>query len=261
MSGADGPVRVELDGEIAIVELARPERANCMDAPMFTALSNAVDEVAAAPGVRAVVLCGAGKHFCAGGDLDHPLFSDDDADSRRRQITHAYDVTNRLLDLQLPIVSAVQGRCAGAGLALVLSSDLRIAARSAVFSLDFVRLGVVPDMGLCWLLASTIGTGRALEMAMTGELMGASQAQQWGLVTATVDDGTERQAAIERARALCAFPPAGLAGIRSLVRTASFVDRHEAFRQEIETMTRLSVADDTRDRLRSFRERARGAAR
>lgn len=261
MSGADGPVRVGLDGEVAVVELARPERANCMDGPMFGALSDALDQVAETPGVRAVVLCGAGKHLCAGGDLDHPLFSDDDADSRRRQISQAYEVTNRMLDLQVPIVCAIQGRCAGAGLALVLSTDLRIAARSAVFSLDFVRLGVVPDMGLCWLLASTVGTGRALELAMTGDLMGAPQAHEWGIVTAVVDDGREREVAIERARALCAFPPGGLAAIRSLVRTAPFVDRHEAFRQEIDTMTELSATPDARNRLQAFRQRARGATR
>ncbi|HRE01431.1 MAG TPA: enoyl-CoA hydratase/isomerase family protein, partial [Ilumatobacteraceae bacterium] len=106
----------------------------------------------------------------------------------------AYGVTERLLDLPLPIVCAVQGRCAGAALAMVLSCDLRIATESAVFSLDFVRLGLSPDMGVCWLLGSAVGIGRALDFALSGELMDAQRALDWGIVTRVVPDGGERHA-------------------------------------------------------------------
>jgi 2-(1,2-epoxy-1,2-dihydrophenyl)acetyl-CoA isomerase len=253
-------VQVTVDEGVATVELNRPQRANCMDGPMFAAISSALDAVKAMPEVKSVVLCGAGRHFCAGGDLDHPLFSDDDRASRRRQIEDSYEVTSRLLDLPLPVVTAVQGRCAGAGLALVLGSDIRVASRSAVFSLDFVRLGLVPDMGVCYLLASSMGTGRALDLALTGELAPAERLFEWGVISRLVDDGDERAAAMRVARQLAKHPPAGMARIRSLVRTASYLDRREAFELEVSTMTELTASDDARAQLQAFRERARAAA-
>ena len=115
MTSYDGIVRVEHDGTIATITFTRPERANAMDRPFFPALSAALDDVRDARSARVVVLRGEGRHFCAGGDLDHPLFDHPDARERERQIVEAYDVTNRLLDLPLPVVAVVQGRCAGAG--------------------------------------------------------------------------------------------------------------------------------------------------
>lgn len=248
------------DGGVAVVEMNRPERANSMDADMFPALAAALAAVAGDADVRAVLLCGAGRHFCAGGDLDHPLFDDDDEDSRRAQIEAAYAVTDQLLDLPQPVVVAVQGRCAGAGLALVLGGDLRIATTDAIFSLDFVRLGLAPDMGVCWLLAPAIGTGRALDLALSGELLGAARAAEWGIVSRLVEPGEERTAALQLAHRLAAQPPGGMAAIRRLVRTAPAVERQAGFAMEIDVMTRLAASTDARERLDAFRNRTRDAA-
>lgn len=257
----DSLVEVTIDGDVAVLALNRASRANAMDASVFVALSEALDQMRDITSIGAIVLCGNGRHFCAGGDLDHPLFHEDDTVVRRNQIAEAYEVTNRLLDHPLPIVSAIQGRCAGAGLALVLGTDIRVAAATAVFSLDFVRLGLVPDMGLCWLLASTVGTGRALDLALSGELIGAEQALAWGLVSRLVEAGDERSTALAIAHQLAVHPPAGMTDIRRLVRAAPFVDRHVAFSDEIETMTRLTATSDARERLQAFRDRGRATTR
>src|SRR5262249_6828156 len=159
-------------------------------------------------GVRAVVLAGQGRNFCAGGDLTHPLFDETDGSARLAQIEDAYGITEALLDLEVPVLAAIQGRCAGAGLALALGCDLRVMATSATFGLAFGRLGLVPDMGLCWMLAPAIGGARALELALTAEVIGSAQAMEWGLVNRVVPDGAELGEARAWAEALVAFPPA-----------------------------------------------------
>lgn len=257
MDGYEGLVQVELMGNVAVMELARADRANSMDGAMFAAMCAALERLGDHTQARAIVLCGRGRNFCAGGDLDHPLFSEDDEPRRRAQIAAAYEVTTRLLDHPLPIVAAIQGRCAGAGLAVALSTDVRVGARSAVFSLDYVRLGLVPDMGLCYLLASTVGTGRALEIAMTADLFNATRAQELGVLAHVVEDGSERATALEIAGRLAAHPPLGLAGTRRLVRAAPWMDRADAFAAEIDVMTTLTASPDSRARLEAFRERQR----
>jgi 2-(1,2-epoxy-1,2-dihydrophenyl)acetyl-CoA isomerase len=224
-------------------------------------MSAALRDVAADESIRAVVLAGEGKHFCAGGDLRHPLFDEPDADARLPQIRAAYDVTEQLLDLEVPVVCAIQGRVAGAATALVLASDIRVAAPSTVFSLDFVRLGLSPDMGVCWLLTPAVGTSRALEMALTGDFVDAEAALAWGLVSKVVDEGRQREVAIETAQRLAQHPRAGMAAIRRLVRTAHTMPRAEGFAAEIDSMNSLIATADAQGRLADFRSRAgRGAS-
>ncbi|MGD9995551.1 MAG: enoyl-CoA hydratase/isomerase family protein [Ilumatobacteraceae bacterium] len=257
----DDPISVSRDGAIATVLLDRPQRANAMDARFFESMSAALRGIATDESIRAVVLAGEGKHFCAGGDLRHPLFDEPDADARRPQIQAAYDVTEQLLDLDVPVVCAIQGRVAGAATALVLASDIRIAAPSTVFSLDFVRLGLSPDMGVCWLLTPAIGTSRALEMALSGDFVDAETAHAWGLVSKVVDEGGQREVAIETAQRLAQHPRAGMAAIRRLVRNAHTMPRAEGFAAEIRSMNSLIATADAQGRLAVFRSRAtRGAS-
>jgi 2-(1,2-epoxy-1,2-dihydrophenyl)acetyl-CoA isomerase len=260
MTSREDLVRVDVDDQLATVSLTRADRANAMNADFFGALSGALDDVARRDDVRAVVLRGEGRHFCAGGDLDHPLFSEDDAAVRRASIEQAYTVTNRLLDLPFPVVCAVQGRCAGAALALVLACDLRVAADTAMFSLDFVRLGLSPDMGAGWLLTSTVGTGRALDLALTGELMPAQQALDWGIVTRLVPEPDLLATATSLARRLADHPRGGVEAIRRLVRVLPNMSRSEGFEAEIVEMVRLTATTEARDRLEAFRQRTRGAS-
>jgi 2-(1,2-epoxy-1,2-dihydrophenyl)acetyl-CoA isomerase len=260
VSGALGPVSVDVEGGVAVVTMRRPDRANALGPELMAALKDALVSLRRRDGVRAVVLAGEGRNFCAGGDLTHPLFDEPDAWVRLAQIEDAYGITEALLDLDVPAVAAIQGRCAGAGLALALGCDLRVMATSATFSLDFVRLGLVPDMGLCWLLAPAIGGARALELALTADVVGSGQALEWGLVNRVVPDGAEGQEARAWAEALVAFPPGGLAATRRLVRTVGSMDRDRGFALERETMNRLIPTPDSQAQLEAFRTRRRARA-
>ena len=246
-------VEVAFVDDIATIELARPARANALDSEMFTELSEALERCTTTDGVRAIVVSGRGGHFCAGGDLDHPVFDARDPDERRTLLEPAYDVTTKMLDAPVPIVVAVHGRCAGAGLALVLASDLRVASSSATFSLDFVRLGLVPDMGVSWLLGQAVGTARALDLALTADVIDAETALEWGVVSRVVDDGTELDAAMDRARSIAEHPPGGLRAARRLVRSGPFVARSTAFESEISAMIDLIPSPEAQDRLQAFR--------
>jgi len=234
-----------------------PERANALGPALIPALRTALLDLRGRHDVRAVVLAGEGRHFCAGGDLDLPLFDEADPAARLAAIEEAYDITDALLDLDVPVVAAIHGRCAGAGLALALGSDLRVATASASFSLEFVRLGLVPDMGLCWLLPAAIGGSRALELALASDVIGAPQAAEWGLVNRVVPDGTHVDAATAWCRQLAAFPPRGLAAARRLLRNAPRLDRARAFEEERDVMNALIPTADSQDRLHAFRTRAR----
>jgi enoyl-CoA hydratase/carnithine racemase len=253
-------ITIDVDEQVATVSLNRADRANAMDGAFFAALCEALDSVGDRDDVRVVLLRGEGRHFCAGGDLDHPLFSQDDPEVRRREIGEAYAVTTRLLDLPVPVVCAVQGRCAGAGLALVMASDVRVAADTAKFSLDFVRLGLSPDMGTGWLLASTVGTGRALDLALTGEVFGAQQASDWGIVTRLVPEADLLDTATAVARRLADHPRGGVEAIRRLLRVLPNMSREDGFEAETVEMVRLTATLEARERLEAFRRRARGAS-
>ncbi len=253
----DAAVAVDVTDRIATIALARPSRANALDSAAFVELAAALDRCTADAAVRAIVLTGQGAHFSAGGDLDHPVFSAADADERREHLQPAYAVTTRLLDSPVPVVTAVQGRCAGAAVALVLASDLRVGATSSTFSLDFVRLGITPDMGVSWLLARSIGTGRALELALTAEAIDAACALEWGLLSRVVEDGTQIEAATQIARSLAEFPAGGLRAARKLVREAPFMDRERAFDAEIDAVTELVGSPDAQARFDAFRNRKR----
>jgi len=254
---AEEPVGVSCDGRIAIVTMQVPERANALGPALIPALRTALRDLHGRDEVRAVVLTGEGRHFCAGGDLDLPLFDEPDAAARLAEIAAAYDITDALLDLDAPVVAAIHGRCAGAGLALALASDLRVATASASFSLEFVRLGLVPDMGLCWLLPSAIGGSRSLELVLSGDVIGAAQAAEWGLVNRVVPDGSHVEAAMAWCRQVVEFPPRGLAAARRLLREASPLDRTCAFEEERQVMNALIPTADSQARLHAFRTRAR----
>lgn len=253
-------VVLAVDDGVAIIELARPSRANALDVDMFTELGAALDRCTSDGEIRAIVIAGRGRHFCAGGDLfGHPVFSTADPEERREHLRPAYAITARILDAPVPVLTAIHGRCAGAAVAMVLASDLRIGATSSTFSLDFVRLGLLPDMGLCWLLGRSVGTGRALDLALTAEVLDAATAHEWGLLSRVVEEGAHVETAVELARSMAEFPPGGLRTARKLVRDAPFLDRDEAFGTEIESVVELVGSPDAQARIDAFRNRTRAS--
>ena len=188
--------RVEVDDHVAVVTLTRPEKHNALDAAMFEGIVAAAAEVAATPGVRAVVLHGEGKSFCSGLDVASFMASGDGVAGFNvlkdregpRDANLAQRVATDWLDLKVPVIAAIHGNCFGGGLQIALGADIRIAAPDAVLSVMEVRWGLVPDMGITQVLPHIVRLDVAKELTFTGRRVSGTEAQELGLVTRVAAD-------------------------------------------------------------------------
>lgn len=207
-----GYVRTNREGEVAVVTLCNGERLNPLSVDMQKALLEELNCLAAAGDAGALLLRSEGRAFSVGADLSSMNY--DPRDTRTLGDTvHRWmgELTNQIvLTLQAfpcPVVCAVQGPCAGAGVGLALSADIVVAARSAYFYLPFVsRLGIVPDMGTTWFYARLLGRARATALTLLGDRLPAEQAAAWGLIWAAVDDADLQRQALDTARRLAKLP-------------------------------------------------------
>ena len=198
------------DDGIAVVTMNRPEKLNALDATMFRELRELAIALDAERDVRAVVLTGAGRGFCAGADLAAiaGLPSDTVPDFWRFQ-TAGGEMTIAWKRIGKPVIASVHGPAAGGGLALALACDVRVAGPLARFNVAFVKLGLSGcDVGVSWLLPRVVGLGNASELMLTGRLIDAGEALRIGLVNRIADDPLE--AALELARETAANSPFGL---------------------------------------------------
>lgn len=205
---------VERSGPVVTLVLNRPERRNALGPEIVSALLDALDDIDSDPDVRAVILTGAGPAFCAGGDLRSPLFSAATSAERSAIIAPGYELTRRLTQLAVPVVAAINGPCAGAGVLLACLCDVRVAATDARFSLDFVRVGLLPDMGLTHLLPRIVGRSWAARLTLLGDRVDAEQAHRISLVTDLATPESLRATAGELALRLAALPPLAVATIK-----------------------------------------------
>jgi len=203
-------ILVSLDGGVLTVTLNRPDKLNAFNPEMHQLLRKALERALDEAAVRAVLLTGAGRGFCAGQDLSERNVADDaPIDLSVSLGSHYNPLVRRLRELPKPIVCAVNGVAAGAGANIALACDLVIAARSASFVQSFARLGLVPDSGGTWLLPRLAGSARAMGLALLGEKLSAEQAEQWGLIWKVVDDVHLMNEAMSLAKALAAGPTRG----------------------------------------------------
>lgn len=222
---SDEPVLVsERHGVVALLRLNIPARMNPLTMPLQQALRAALAELREDRSVRSLLLTGTGKAFCVGADLGS--MSPPDNGSLGQQTADAMEaLSNRLIEdlrtLPFPVVSAVNGACAGAGVGVALAADVVLAARSAYFYLPFMpRLGIVPDLGTTWFLERSVGRARAVAMSLLGERLSADQAAQWGLVWQCVDDADLPAQALAVAQRLAALPAHAAQEIRAVYELA-----------------------------------------
>jgi 2-(1,2-epoxy-1,2-dihydrophenyl)acetyl-CoA isomerase len=243
---------------VASVELNRPDAFNALDLPMGLALKQAFEHVAADDSARVVLLSGRGRSFCAGGDVKSMAAAPDRGAFLFELATAAHEAILALIDLDLPVIAAVQGAAAGAGLALTLASDLVLAGESARFLTAYAGIGLTPDCGTSWLLPATVGQRRALEMALTGRVLSAPEALEWGLVTRSVPDDDLEAAAAELARALAAGPSAALGAARRLIRDSPMRSLRDHLDAEAHAIAAAGTSAESRALVEAF---ARKAAR
>ena len=211
-------VRLEVADRIATITLDRPDALNALTVGMRGELLAAFRAVARDRAVRAVVLTGAGRAFCAGQDLKERL--EPDATPLAVEVRERYNpIIRAMRDLDQPIVGAINGVAAGAGASLAFACDLRVAAETATFALAFGRIGLVPDSGATWFLPRLVGPAKAAELALLAEPLTASDAERFGLVARVVPVAD----VVTEARAM-ALRLAGLAP-RALALTKHALDR------------------------------------
>jgi 2-(1,2-epoxy-1,2-dihydrophenyl)acetyl-CoA isomerase len=247
-------VELTREGAALTITLNRPDRLNALTDELHAALAGALAE-AAAPDVRAVVLTGAGRAFCVGQDID--AFPSDPA-AVGELLRHSYNPNVLALRaLEKPVVAAVNGPAAGAGLALAVACDIRIAARSATFVPAFTAIGLVPDSGIAHTLARVVGSAAALEWMITGERLDAAAAQERGIVSRVVDDDALAAETAALAAELAAKPTRAIAMTKQLFAEAERAPLDRLLEREAELQQAAAGGEDFAEGVRAFREKRR----
>ncbi|MFP5406855.1 MAG: 2-(1,2-epoxy-1,2-dihydrophenyl)acetyl-CoA isomerase PaaG [Gammaproteobacteria bacterium] len=249
----DPLVRVEPQGTVRTLTLNRPQALNSFTTAMHAELRDALDAAAADSEVRAVVLTGAGRGFCAGQDLADLSFEPGAMTDLGELIEQNFNpLVRRLRALPKPVIARVQGIAAGAGANLALACDLVIAGRSASFLQAFVNIGLVPDSGGTWLLPQRIGQARALGLAMLGDRLPAARAEQWGLIWKCVDDADLDAEVESLAARLAALPTRAIGAIQHAVDAAQTNTLDRQLDLERDLQAELGASDDYGEGVEAF---------
>jgi 2-(1,2-epoxy-1,2-dihydrophenyl)acetyl-CoA isomerase len=240
------------DGDVLTITFNRPEVLNALDEATHRGLADGLAR-AAAGDVRAVVLTGAGRGFCVGQDVSQfPRDPDAVGDLLRRWFNPAVEA---IRSLEKPVVAAINGPAAGAGLALAMACDMRVAARSARLVPAFLGIGLVPDSGLSQTLPQLIGPAAAFEWLVSGRAIGADEANQLGLVNRVVDDDGLSAEVRTLAEQLASGPTAAIAMTKALIDGGSRRSFAEQLEQEAALQARAAAGGDFREGVTAFLEK------
>jgi 2-(1,2-epoxy-1,2-dihydrophenyl)acetyl-CoA isomerase len=255
---SNATVVYEERGAVALVTLNRPDALNSFTRQMHRDLWAALDRAEGNPQVRALVITGAGRGFCAGADLAEFDFEPGPDLVKRADpgpvIDQAFNPTaRRLQSLRMPTIAAVNGVAAGAGASLAMTCDITIAATGASFIQAFSKIGLVPDAGGSWFLVERLGLARAMALAMTGDKLPAAQAKEWGLVWDVSDDCVG--AALALAARLALMPTKALVATRALLRDAGTRTLDAQLDVERDTQSALGRTHDYIEGVMAFREK------
>jgi 2-(1,2-epoxy-1,2-dihydrophenyl)acetyl-CoA isomerase len=212
-------VTLDFDGPVAVLKLDHQEVMNAVSMDMLGGLAEALDEIADRKAeVRCLVITGAGRAFCTGANLQgrNAQAKPGRSNAGAALETAFHPFLRRLRNLHCPIVTAVNGPAAGAGMSFAMMGDMILCARSSYFLQAFRRIGLVPDCGSTWLLPRLVGKARAVELSLMGERLPAEKALEWGLVNRVYDDANLMEEAMKLAHELANGPTVALAGIRKL---------------------------------------------
>lgn len=254
---ADDVVLSERRGPVTLLTLNRPERLNAWTGELETRYFDLLDEAAADPEVRAIVVTGAGRGFCAGADMDmlQGIGRDTSGDGARRAASAPRQQWHTTT-IPKPVIAAVNGACAGIGLCQALLCDLRFAAAGAKFTTAFARRGLVAEHGISWILPKLVGPARALDLLLSGRVFLAEEAAQLGLVNEVVEPDQVVERALDYAADLAATSsPASMAVMKQQVYADFAVDVVEATQRSLPLMTASLHAADFREGVQSFVEK------
>lgn len=243
---------------VATVTLNRPDKSNALDEGMTRELLDALKQIERDESIRAVVLTGAGKNFCAGQDLGAFMERRNapDADSVREHLEQGYNkIVTKVRTIEKPFVAAVNGAAAGAGLGFCCACDIRYASENAKFRMAFIGIGLAPDSGTSFLLPRLIGYGRALEMALTNDLMDAREALAWGMATKLFEPEDLMAATMTLARQLANAPTRGIGLTKRAFNRALVTDLEGALDYEAYIQNIAVETHDHREGVNAFLEK------
>jgi 2-(1,2-epoxy-1,2-dihydrophenyl)acetyl-CoA isomerase len=241
---SDASILSQRDGAIVRLTLNRPDRLNALTLAMLGELSDALSDIDGNDEVRAVILTGAGRGFCAGQDLNDHAAIDDTRAIRSVVERHYNPVVRQIRALRQPVIAAVNGVAAGAGASLALACDITIATASAKFSSAFVNIGLIPDAGGSYFLPRLVGQARALGLALLGDTIEAKVAADWGLIWKSVPDADFDAEIDAMAKRLSDMPTIAI----GLIKQAINLSGHHSLEQQLATEAELQAqAAETED--------------
>jgi 2-(1,2-epoxy-1,2-dihydrophenyl)acetyl-CoA isomerase len=247
-------VEIDVRDRVARITLNRPEAGNALDLELATALRKAAEGLRGSD-VGAVILTGAGRAFCVGGDLNYMHGAEELGDAVLRLASQFHGGLQALAALNAPVISAVRGAAAGGGMSLAIACDLVLAAESARFTMAYTAIGFSPDGGSTWMLPRLIGRLRAAELTLLNETLDAAAARELGLVTRVVADDVLDAEADALARRLADGPARAHGATKRLLRESSSRGFAEQMAEEARTIAALAAAPDGREGVAAFLEK------
>ncbi|MGZ8707178.1 MAG: enoyl-CoA hydratase-related protein [Gaiellaceae bacterium] len=245
-------VETTREGAVLTITLNRPDVLNAFNTEMHKALAAALKE-ARSPDLRAVVITGAGRGFCVGQDLTEFREASGDIGSRLRETYHPNVLAIRALEK--PVIAAVNGAAAGAGMSLACACDLRIAADSASFVPAFINIGLVPDSGGSFFVTRILGPARAFEWLASGRKLTAAEAHAWGLVSEVVEPEALAARAAEVAAQLAALPTRAVGMTKRLIDHAPNATLEQQLEREADLQTAATQTEDFKEGVAAFLEK------
>jgi 2-(1,2-epoxy-1,2-dihydrophenyl)acetyl-CoA isomerase len=246
-----------LEEGILTLCMNRPEKLNALDPELGQALAAGVERAAGNPAVKAVILTGAGRAFCAGGDLASIRALREAGRSRELEplLRSGARLILGLRTMEKPVVAAVNGPAAGAGMNVALACDIRIASESAVFGQNFAKVGLFPDFGGTYLLPRVAGESRAAWMLYTGEMINAQEALRIGAVDRVVPQDRVMPEAQAMAAQIAAGPPLAVRALKRVLFGSDRAELERLLHLEIEQQMRCFASEDCTEGIRAFFEK------
>lgn len=255
-AAGEPPVLVRREGAVAWLTLNRPASGNSIDAPLAAALRQAVARLDADAGVRALVIEGAGRMFCTGGDL--ASFAKEGSGASlyvKALIADLHAAFAQLAQFHAPVIASVHGAAAGAGLGLALATDLIVAEEASRFVMAYTRAGLTPDGGTSWGLTRAVGLRQALALTLLNRTLSANEALAMGLVSEVTKDGAAAERVAGIARELAAGPTRAFATARRLLRDGMSADYREQLDAEGAAIVASFTSIDGLEGVCAFSER------
>jgi enoyl-CoA hydratase/carnithine racemase len=254
---SEDAVLYEVKDAIATVTLNRPENRNSMTRDVLEGLGNSVAKIRADQSVRCVIITGKGKSFCAGADFkDRPAEGDDAPVVQPHERAYGiYANFLSLLDIEVPVIAAMQGHAIGGGLGLAVVCDLRVANAESRYGANFVRLGLHPGMAMTYLLPRLMGVPRAIEFMLTGRIVSGTEAAEAGLVHYAVDQDQVMEKALELAGEIASSAPLAVRWTKKSIYSGLDWNPTKAAEHEAHVQSRTMETEDFREGINALLSR------